>query len=124
MKFLILFIPISLFYIKGIAQHQYSLEDCFAAAQKNNTTIKKSENDIQNSYIDKKAATYNLLPSLNASAGHYMSFGKSIDPVTNNFVHESFSGGDLNVTMQLNIFAGFNALNTIKSSLYRMQAGE
>ncbi len=124
MKFLILLISVSLFCIKGIAQHHYSLEDCFAAAQKNNISIRKTRNDIQNSYIDKKTATYNLLPSLYASAGHYMSFGKNIDPVTNNFVRQNFSGGDVNVSMQLNIFSGFNALNAIKASLYKIQAGE
>ena len=124
MKCLILFILINLLCLEGMTQQTYSLEDCFAAAQKHNITLQKSKNEIQNSYIDKKVATYSLLPAVYANAAHIFSSGKNIDPVTNNFIHENFSGGEFDVTLQLNIFSGFNALNTIKSSLYKIQAGE
>ncbi|TKK71885.1 TolC family protein [Ilyomonas limi] len=124
MKFCAPFILISLFCLKGIAQQSYSLEDCFAAAQSNNIALQKSKNDIQNSYIDKKAATYNLLPAVYANAEHIFSSGKNIDPVTNNFVRENFSGGEFDVTLQLNIFSGFSAFHAIKSSLYKIRADE
>lgn len=124
MKHCVLFILVGLLCLKGIAQQPYSLEDCFAAAQENNIVLQKSKNDIQNSYINKKAATYNLLPAVYANAEHIFSSGKNIDPVTNNFVRENFSGGEFDVTLQLNIFSGFNALRAIKSSLYKIQAEE
>src|ERR1700754_1672470 len=110
-------LPILIFVSTNVfSQQTYSLEDCFAAAKENNISFKKIQNDIDASNIDKKAATFNLFPSVYANAEHIFSSGKNIDPVTNNFVRDNFSGGEFDVTLQLNIFSGFNALNAIKSS--------
>ena len=124
MKFFVLMILSLLLCVQSFNQQVYSLEDCFAAAKENNISLQKSRNDIESSSIDKKAATCNLFPSVYANAEHIFSSGKNIDPVTNNFVRDNFSGGEFDVTLQLNIFSGFNALNAIKSSLYKMKAGE
>ncbi len=123
MKFVIFII---LFFASAFAfsQQTYSLQDCFAVARENNISLKKSKNDIDASNIDKKAATFNLLPSIYANAEHIFSSGKNIDPVTNNFVRDNFSGGEFDVTFQLNVFSGFTALNTIKSSLYKVKSSE
>src|ERR1044072_6995195 len=119
------FIIISLLLsVQNYSQRIYSLQDCFAAAKDNNISFKKSMNDIESSNIDKKAAAFNLFPAVYANAEHIFSSGKNIDPVTNNFVQDNVSGGAFDVTMQLNIFSGFNALNEIKSSLYKIKAGE
>lgn len=115
---------LSLLCVHGFSQQVYSLEDCFAAAKKNNISFKKTNNIIQAAYIDKKAATFNLFPSVYANAEHIFSAGKNIDPVTNSFVRDNFSGGEFDITLQLNIFSGFNAVNAIKSSLYKIKAGE
>jgi outer membrane protein len=123
MKFLLL-IVFNFFHAAIFCQQVYSLADCFLLAKQNNVSFKKNRNDIQSNYIDKKAATFNLLPAVYASAEHIYSSGKNIDPVTNNFVREDFSGGDFDVTMQLNIFSGFNNLNAIKNSLYKIKASE
>ena len=124
MKIVVLIILSLLLCTQNFCQHIFSLEDCFAAAKENNISLKKSRNDILSSGIDKKAATYNLFPSLNANAEHIFSSGKNIDPVTNTFVKDNFSGGDFDVTLQLNIFSGFNVLNAIKGSLYKIKASE
>ncbi len=124
MKTIALLILNLLVCLQSITQQVYSLEDCFAVAKENNVNLKKSRNDIDISYIDKKAATFNLLPAMYANAEHIFSTGKNIDPVTNNFVKDDFSGGEFDVTLQLNIFSGFTALNAIKSSLYKIKAGE
>ena len=124
MKTIALLILNLLVCLQGISQQVYSLEDCFAVAKENNVSLKKSRNDIDISYIDKKAAIFNLLPAMYANVEHVFSTGKNIDPVTNNFVKDDFSGGEFDLTLQLNIFLGFTALNAIKSSLYKTKAGE
>ena len=123
MRLLVLMIS-CLLCMQVFCQQPFSLEDCFAAAKESNISFKKSENNIESSNIDKKAATFNLFPSVYANAEHIFSSGKNIDPVTNNFVSDNFSGGEFDVTLQWNIFSGFNALNAIKSSLYKIKAGE
>ena len=124
MKAFALMILCILVCLQSFTQQVYSLEDCFAIAKENNIGLKKSRNDIEANYIDKKSATFNLLPAVYANAEHIFSSGKSIDPVSNNYVMDNFSGGDFDLSFQLNIFSGFTALNAIKSSLYKMKAGE
>lgn len=123
MKFIILSI-LSFLSVSVFSQQTYSLQDCFTAAKANNISFKKIQNDIDESNIDKKAATFNLFPSVYANAQHIFSSGKNIDPVTNNFVRDDFSGGEFDLTFELNVFSGFNTLNAIKSSLYKIKSNE
>lgn len=125
MRFFTLILFPSLFFANLVrSQTLYTLGDCFDAAKKNNIALQKSRNDLEETYIDKNRAVFNLFPSATASAEHIFSGGKNIDPVTNNFVKERFSGGVLDMTLQLNIFSGFSVLNSIKASLYKIKAGE
>ncbi|HEY6977881.1 MAG TPA: TolC family protein [Chitinophagaceae bacterium] len=117
-------IYILIFILKGNAQQIYSLEDCFNIARRNNIAILKSRNDLQSAILDKKAANNNLLPSLSAGADHYFFDGKSIDPVTNNYINDDFTGGSLGMSVDLNIFSGFTALNSIKANLYKLKASD
>lgn len=121
----LLMILILLFNAKSFSQPQlFSLEDCFAAAEKNSIRLQKSRNEVEKNYIDKKTATYNLLPSAYANAEHIFSSGRTINPVTNDYVTDNFSGGDVALSFQLTIFSGFTALNTIKASRFKIKAGE
>jgi outer membrane protein len=124
MKLFTILILILLSCEHAFNQQPYSLEDCFNAAKENNIGLQRSQHDIESSYIDKQAAIFNLLPAVSVNAEHIFSSGKNIDPVTNNFVRDNFSGGDFNMTVELNIFSGFSALNAIKSSLYKIKAEE
>jgi len=122
---LLLTILAILFCANCFSQQQfYSLEDCFAAAEKNNTSLQKARNEAEKNYIDKKAATYNLLPSVYANAEHVFSSGRTINPVTNDYVTDNFSGGNADVSFRFNLFSGFTALNTIKANRFKIQAGE
>jgi outer membrane protein len=106
------------------AQKQYTLEDCYLLALSQNIGVQRAQNEVSLSALDRKTAQYDLLPSLAYSMNHYFSFGKNIDPVTNNFVHEQFSGGSTGMGLQLDLFSGFRKLNTIKQSAYALQAAE
>lgn len=102
----------------------HSLADCYRLALDKNLNIKQAANLISSSEIDHKTAQYSLLPSLSYNLGHYLSFGKNIDPVTNVYVNENFSGGYTAVNLQLQLFSGFSRLNTIKQAVYNIQSGE
>ena len=107
-------------YIKPA--NTYSLEQCFKLALEQNIGLKKAQNAIASNILDSKTAQYNLLPSVSYNLGHYFSFGKNIDPVTNNFVTDNFSGGYTAVGLQLELFSGFSRLNTIKQTKYLTEA--
>ena len=104
--------------------NQYTLEDCFKLALERNLNVKRSENNITNAYIDNKAARASLLPNVSYDLGHYFSFGKNIDPVTNTFVFDNFSGGYTALGLQLELFSGFKKINSIRQSEYLLKAAE
>ncbi len=109
-------------YIKPA--NTYSLQQCFLLALDKNIGLKKAQNNIKANIIDHKTAQYNLLPSVSYNLGHYFSFGKNIDPVTNTFVNQNFSGGFTAVGLQLQLFSGFSRLNLIKQSAYLVESAE
>ena len=100
----------------------YSLEQCFELAIKQNINLKRAQNNIAVNSIDNKTAKYNLLPAVSYNLGHYFSFGKNIDPVTNTFVNDNFSGGYTALGLQLKLFSGFSRLNTIKQTAYATES--
>jgi outer membrane protein len=102
----------------------YNLSQCYQLAIERNIGLKQAQNILESSIIDLKTSRLGLFPSLSYNLGHYFSFGKNIDPVTNSFVYQSFSGGFTGVGLQLDLFNGFNKLNTIKQSAYLLEASE
>lgn len=113
----LLFMAIPLF-----GQKQYTLEECYQLALENNTAVKRAQNEININALDRKNALYSLSPSLSYSINHYFYFGKNIDPVTNDFVFDRFSGGATGLDLQLELFTGFKKLHAIKQSAYSMEA--
>src|SRR4051812_2912143 len=97
---------------KLAAQKKYSLANCYSIALDKNSSIQRAQNEINAAIIDNKSAQYNLLPSLSFGMQHKLSFGKDINPVTNNFINETFSGGSIGLGIQLKIFSGFTILNS------------
>ena len=104
------------------AQKKFTLGECYQYARKNNPTLLKAQNQVTSSAIDLQLSKYKILPSASIAAEHYFAFGKNIDPVTNNFVNERFSGGYAGLGAQLNIISGFNTLYSIKQNKYKLQA--
>lgn len=102
----------------------HTLADCYRLALDKNLNIKQASNLIASNELDHKTAQYSLLPSLSYNLGHYFSFGKNIDPVTNVYINNNFSGGYTAVNLQLQLFSGFSRLNTIKQTAYNIQSAE
>jgi outer membrane protein len=102
----------------------YSLTDCYELAFKNNVAIQKAQNITKADAIDLNTARGKLLPVVSFTGGHYFSFGKNIDPVTNTYVNENFSGGYMGLGLDITIFSGFNKLYSIKQTKYSVQASE
>src|SRR3954465_15212743 len=81
-----------------------TLTDCYAIGKERNIAIKQAQNNITNSIIDRKTEQNSLLPSVSYNLGHYFSFGKNIDPVTNAYVNDQFSGGYTTLSIELEVF--------------------
>src|SRR5215212_5019681 len=102
----------------SFAQNTYSLKELYQLALRKNITVQQALNRINANIDDRKTAEFNLLPSLSYGMQHNFSFGKNIDPVTNSFRTETFSGGSLGLGLQLKVFSGFNSLYLLKQKKY------
>jgi outer membrane protein len=108
----------------NVTRTTYTLQECYRLALDNNTTLKRAQNTINSNLIDRETAKSGMYPSVSYNIGHYFSFGKNIDPVTNTYVFESFSGGYTALNLQINLFSGFNRINTIRQTSYLVQSSE
>ncbi|MDP6923132.1 MAG: TolC family protein, partial [Lutibacter sp.] len=66
----------------SFAQEEWTLERCISYAIENNIQIKQSALQKESARLDKTQSLAQMFPSLNASSGFNMNFGRSIDPGT------------------------------------------
>ena len=119
---LLILIFICLFLNSSPAQNIWTLEDCIKYAFENNISIKQqiiateyNENNLMQSKID-------LLPSVNAGASQGISFGRSLDLTTYDFVDEKINTTSLNMGSSVTLFNGLQQLNTIQQNEFNMLA--
>lgn len=98
------------------AQNEWSLEQCINHALNNNLNIKQqriytniSENNLQSSIASR-------FPSLNAGGNHNYSFGRTVDPFTNEFAEENVSSSSFSASSSWNLFSGFQQHYNIKKN--------
>jgi len=102
-------LAISLFLISNFcfSQDQWTLERCINYALENNLTIKQQElySKIQDNNL--KQAKASLYPSLNAGANQNSTFGRSVDPFTNDFSTETVLSTNMSLSSSVTVFSGF-----------------
>src|SRR3954469_5755286 len=108
----------------SFAHNTYSLNDFYQLALSKNVSIQQALNRINANIDDRITAEYHLLPSVSYNMQHGFSFGKNIDPVTNSFRNETFSGGSIGLGLQLRISSGFNSLYVLKQKKYLVDEAE
>jgi outer membrane protein TolC len=100
----------------SLAQEPWTLEKCVEYAMTNNLDIQKAGLKNQRNEENYRQSIRNLLPGLSASSGYGASFGKSIDPITNDVVYQSFSSNSFSASTSVSLFQGFRQLNEIAFS--------
>jgi outer membrane protein len=115
-NFLLAICTILFFDIETKAQEIWSLEKCIAYAIENNIQVKQQqllqETNEQN-LVQSKAS---LAPNLNAGATHGYNWGQTIDRFTNQFATERVRTNNLFISSNVNVFNGFQSVNTIKQN--------
>ncbi|MFY0592657.1 TolC family protein [Roseivirga sp.] len=100
----------------------WTLEECVKYARENNLTIRNSQLTQLQNEIAVKQSKFARLPNLNAGGSLGKSFGRTIDPVTNAFVSQSFLSGGLSANAGVNVYQGGILKNTIKQNELNLQA--
>lgn len=103
-------------YSQAQAQEGWTLERCVEHALENNIRIKQSALSVESAKRNKTAAMADLFPSLNASSGLNINFGRTIDPGSNQFITESVNSNNFWLGSNVTLFNGLRLLNTLKQS--------
>lgn len=101
-----------------------TLEQCIEYALKNNIQIKQSELNTELSKVTLTQSKANLLPSLNANANHSYNIGRTIDRFTNTFADAQVLSQNFGVSTDVNLFSGFQNINTIQQNKFAYLAGK
>jgi len=117
---------LSLFLLVNIssAQDVWSLEKCVRHAIDKNINIKRAEISLKDNQLLEKGNKYARLPNLNGSISGTYQFGRTIDPVTNDFNSLSIGANSLGLNTQVIIFNGNRISNSIEQAGYNVQASE
>lgn len=100
----------------------WSMRKAIDFALEQSLVVKRSEFNTERFQIDFKQSKYALLPTLNGSATHGYSWGRSIDPVTNSFTTAQIQSNQLGAQSSLTLFNGLRLQNNIKQGRYYYEA--
>jgi outer membrane protein len=102
----------------------WSLKECIDYALANNLTVKRSELAVDNSRVDVVQSQWGRYPTLNANASYGYSWGRGLDPVSNDFVSQEIRSSNLGANASVPLFNGLNIYNTVKQSNKAFAASE
>jgi len=120
-----LFLILILTLITGFSvtgQTTWSLQRCVDYARENSLAIKQSRLNIERASITAEQAVHNKYPRLNASANYGLNFGRTIDPVTNDFETRSIGNNSLGLSGGVLLYDGGSIKNTIAQTRINLQS--
>ncbi|MFC2147250.1 TolC family protein, partial [Bacteroidota bacterium] len=112
----ILVLFLSAFSFSAFAQEAWSLDECVSYAIEHNLSLNDFEYTELSDEETYKQSIRNLLPSVNGYTDYFQSFGRAADPNSNIFVNSDFFANNYSLTATIDLFQGFQKINTIRAS--------
>ena len=106
------------------AAEKWSLKKCIDYALANSLTIQRSNYNVESSEVDLRQSKFSRLPSVNSGVGYGYSWGRGLDPTTNNFVSREIRSSSISGNASLPIYNGMAIHNTIKQNQRALAASE
>lgn len=106
----------------AFAQTTWSLQDCIEYAMNHNIEIKIQYLNEQDAEYNLQQSYANFMPNLNANFRQGYSFGRSVDPFTNEFSTERIMRQDAGASSSVVLFSGFQNVNYMRYHLLRNTA--
>ena len=107
-----------------VAQNTWNLSRCISFSIENNIGLKKLEVQQKMATEDLSQSKRDLLPGISASSRAGISFGRSIDPNTNDIVNNEFFNNSYDLSASMTLFSGFRLVNQIEYQKFRKKATE
>ncbi len=102
----------------------WTLKECVDYALANNLDVQRSVYGVEGAEIDHNQAKWGMAPSLNASSSYGFNWGRSINPVTNQFTTREINSLSPNANSSVTLFNGLRIQNTIKQTSKSLDASE
>jgi outer membrane protein len=105
------------------SQDVWSLERAVQYALDNNLSIKQNELNQRLAGLTLKQSKFSQLPNVNLSTAYGRSYGRSVDPTTNQFVDgASYDFSSLGGNVDVLLFGWFQRRNNIASNKFSLEA--
>ena len=99
-----------------MGQKPWTLDECISYALENNLQLNDFEyNNLSNKETYRQSVR-NLLPVLNGNADYTVNSGRAEDPNTGTFVVQDFFSNNYSLQSNIDLFRGFQKINSIKAS--------
>ena len=106
------------------SQEKWSLDDCVAYALEHNLQLNDFKYTSQSNKETYRQSVRDLLPTISGSTNYVVNFGRSTDPFTNDVVTTDFFSNNYSLESSIDLFRGFQKLNTIKASRFLYKAAK
>ena len=116
MKTALLTLAVSILLTPLYAQEKMTLEACMKYAIEHSTSVQQQEIALEDARQNYIGAVASAMPSINASTGGTMNYGRSIDPETNTYTTTSTFNNSSSLSGSLTVFNGLSTINTIKAT--------
>ncbi len=100
----------------------WSLERAVRYALDNNLTIRQNELNARVAELTLRQSRLSQIPSVNMNSAYGRSFGRSVDPTTNQFVHGSYDFISASGSADVLLFGWFQKRNTITANRFSLEA--
>ena len=114
-----------LFFISARAQHQlWTFQQCLDTALQRNISINESRanNELNRINLDQSKAS--LYPYLSASGRDGVGLGRSLNPLTNQYVEKTTSSTTFGISAGVTLFNGFQLTKTILQNKMNLDASK
>ena len=106
----------------GNTAEKWSLEKCISYAREHNLQIRQMQQDVEIARNNVTGSKMEFLPSVNASMGHNMSWGRSVNLNDLEIVENKLSqSSSMNLSASIPLFEGMRKHNGLKSSLKQLE---
>ncbi|WP_431162084.1 TolC family protein [Flagellimonas beolgyonensis] len=106
----------------SFSQEKWTLDECVAYAIEHNLQVKNTAFNNDSSKESYRQSIRDLLPSVSGYTDYTIRYGRSADPQTNDFVNTDFFSNNYSLGANLDLFRGFQKLNTIKATKFIYKA--
>ncbi|NER13036.1 TolC family protein [Leptobacterium flavescens] len=110
--------------IGALAQQSWSLDECISYALEHNLQLNDLNYNKESNRENYRQSFRELLPSLSGSSNYTIRYGRSVDPNTNEIVSTDFFSNSYSLNASIDLFQGFQKLNSIASAKFLYKAAQ